>query len=194
MNFEIGNMYHIFNQGNNRRQIFFRDENYLFFLRKMEHQIKPYGDFICYCLMPNHFHWLFQVRRMECPQKTFSSDSKNPDRNISLNESIGIALRSYSRAINKWKGWSGSLFKGETKAKTSFISEFITVDSKHWDKSDYFTNCFQYIHNNPLPSLANRPENYKYSSAREYAGMTESTICNLDLGSALWIASQHEDH
>ena len=61
----------------------------------MEHHVKPYGDFICYCLMPNHFHWLFKVRSLECSQKTFSSNSKNLEKYILLNDSIGIAIRSY---------------------------------------------------------------------------------------------------
>jgi len=186
MYFEIGDTYHIYNQGNNKRPIFFEDENYQFFIKKMEHHIKPYGDFICYCLMPNHFHWLFKVHRLECQLKTFSPMSKTPEKKVLLNDSIAIALRSYSRAINKRFDWSGSLFRGETKAKSGFIEEFITVDSKDWNKLDYIHNCFHYIHNNPLPMLANRPEEYKYSSARAYAGLSDKIICNLDLGRLLW--------
>ena len=186
MFFEIGNTYHIYNQGNNKRQTFFDDDNYKYFLKKMHHHVKPYGDFIGYCLMPNHFHWLFHVQRLVCPQKVFSQNSRTPEKTILLNDSIGIALRSYSRAINKRYGWSGSLFREETKAKSGFIDEFITIDSKHWIKRDYIYHCFHYIHNNPLPKLANRPEDYTYSSAREYAGLSDTPVCNLELGRFLW--------
>lgn len=55
MHFEPNAIYHIYNQGNNRQQVFFREENYLYCLRKMRKYLLPYGDLLCYCLMPNHF-------------------------------------------------------------------------------------------------------------------------------------------
>jgi hypothetical protein len=30
----------------------------------MRKHLLPYGDFLAYCLMPNHFHWLFYVRHI----------------------------------------------------------------------------------------------------------------------------------
>src|SRR5690606_20490648 len=51
-------IYHVFNQGNNRKPIFFDDENYLFFLKKIRKHLLPYTNILCYCLMPNHFHML----------------------------------------------------------------------------------------------------------------------------------------
>lgn len=62
MRFEKNTIFHVYNQGNNRQQVFFSPENYLFFLRKMREYVCPYADFLCYCLMPNHFHWLVHVR------------------------------------------------------------------------------------------------------------------------------------
>ena len=37
---------------------------------------------------------------------------------ITLNESIGILQRTYTRAINLQNNWSGSLFRSDCKAKT----------------------------------------------------------------------------
>jgi len=56
MNFETGNLYHIYNQGNNRQKIFFSRENYLFFLNKIKTHILPHADIVAWCLLPNHFH------------------------------------------------------------------------------------------------------------------------------------------
>jgi putative transposase len=67
MDFKPNAIYHIYNQGNNRQQIFFSEENYLFFIKKMRTYLLPYGDLLCYCLMPNHFHWLFYVREVILP-------------------------------------------------------------------------------------------------------------------------------
>ncbi|MEO5582002.1 MAG: hypothetical protein ABIR66_04880 [Saprospiraceae bacterium] len=46
---------------------------------------------------------------------------------VTLNESIGILQMAYTKAINKEKEWTGSLFRKECKAKDGWIDEFITV-------------------------------------------------------------------
>lgn len=51
-------VYHVYNQGNNKQKIFFAEENYHFFIRKMKTHLLPHAHLLCYCLMPNHFHWL----------------------------------------------------------------------------------------------------------------------------------------
>ena len=65
MNFETGNLYHIYNQGNNRQKIFFSRENYLFFLNKIKNHILPHADIVAWCLMPNHFHLMVYVHDLE---------------------------------------------------------------------------------------------------------------------------------
>ena len=62
MNFEPENLYHIYNQGNNRQKIFFTRENYLFFLNKIKMHILPHADIVAWCLMPNHFHLMIYVK------------------------------------------------------------------------------------------------------------------------------------
>ncbi|MBK6642001.1 MAG: transposase [Bacteroidetes bacterium] len=61
MNFTSDSIYHIYNRGNQQQKIFFNRENYLFFLKKMRVELSPYCEFINYCLMPNHFHWLVKT-------------------------------------------------------------------------------------------------------------------------------------
>jgi len=56
-----GNIYHVFNQGNNRENIFFSRENYLYFLSKINIYIKPHADILAWCLMPNHFHLMLYI-------------------------------------------------------------------------------------------------------------------------------------
>ncbi|HOV11622.1 MAG TPA: hypothetical protein PLT47_06660 [Bacteroidales bacterium] len=65
MIFEHGHIYHIYNQGNNRQQVFFIRENYLFFLKKIETFISPFTDILAWCLMPNHFHLMVYVKQVE---------------------------------------------------------------------------------------------------------------------------------
>jgi len=73
MQFEEGYIYHIYNQGNNRQKIFFNRENYLYFLRKINTYILPYGDILAWCLMPNHFHLMVLVNNIEVDVNTWGA-------------------------------------------------------------------------------------------------------------------------
>jgi putative transposase len=211
--------FHIYNQGNNRRQVFFSDENYQFFIWRMRAYLLPFGDLIAYCLMPNHFHWLFYIRTLtierqqhrnhvdhiefERRKAKYGKNAQvvqrgytryaNKEDGITLNESIGLLLQSYAKSINKEKGWSGSLFKKECKAKDGWIDEFVTVhsptgiqDTRFLPGTDYKYHCMCYIHDNPVEGdLVKQPQDWLYSSARDYAGLSENSICNLSLGREL---------
>jgi putative transposase len=206
MNFESGFVYHVYNQGNNSEPIFFEDDNYLFFLKKMRTYLSPYADLLCYCLMPNHFHWLVYVRHAEINfSLTINSpgDSKSPGEFIvkpkskkprTFNNSIAILLRSYTRAINKQQDRSGALFREGTKAKTGWIDEFITVDRyrngpndfRAFPDDEYGWHCFNYIHQNPVAGqIVTQAIDWEYSSSRDYAGFRNGTLCNQVLAKEL---------
>ena len=115
MQFETSNIYHIYNQGNNRQLIFFCRDNYLFFLKKMREHLLPYVDILAWCLMPNHFHWMVHVREVEIDitditdgvTQSHPVSSAVLIRKRSLNESVGIA--SFLYTCNKQAGkkdWS----------------------------------------------------------------------------------------
>ena len=55
MHFEDGNLYHVYNQGNNKNQVFIEVEDYYYFLRLIR-KVYPVTEIIAYNLMPNHFH------------------------------------------------------------------------------------------------------------------------------------------
>ena len=145
MIFKKGYLYHIYNQGNNRQNIFYNRENYLFFLKKIKIYILPYADVLAWCLMPNHFHLMVRVNRIITQSEGFIKkkeiafrDTQSQDKSLfihrmaknrseyshpmntksrTFNTSIAIMLRSFTRAINKQENWTGSLFRKETKAE-----------------------------------------------------------------------------
>lgn len=219
MDFHKNQLFHIFNQGNNKEPIFFTDENYKFFLWKMRAYLLPFGDIISWCLMPTHFHWQFFVREIEISRKVLRASidkiefirrvrkygsnaipiNNDADRMakitsfVTLNEAIGTLQRTYSRAINKQQSRTGSLFRKNCKAKDGWIDEFMTLykmngqeDSRFLSGTDYGFHCFKYIHYNPVEAnIVKLPTDYPFSSAKDYAGLRNGTLCNLEFGKQL---------
>lgn len=58
MKITANEIYHIYNQGNNRETIFHSDADYLEFLRLFTKYVYPNCKLLAWCLMPNHFHFL----------------------------------------------------------------------------------------------------------------------------------------
>jgi putative transposase len=186
MQFEVGQIYHVYNRGNNRQKIFFKEENYLFFLRKVRKLLVPNCEILAYCLMPNHFHFLIYAK-----EKTVSVDDKG--RNL-FSEAIRKLLSQYTKAVNIQEQRTSSLFQQNTKAKkmqTKSCHEHrgTTVTSCHdlhgTIIQDSAINCFVYIHKNPLEISNYNLENCKFSSYLDYAGRRNGTLCNKEFACSL---------
>lgn len=163
MTFSEGELYHIYNRGNNRQKIFFNSENYIFFLRKVRLQVLPFCDILAYCLMPTHFHFLIYSDKRTTSTKFIAGAEKNV-----LSEGIKTLLSSYTQAINKQNQTTGSLFQQNTKAKS------ISKGSKLYDFI-----CLHYIHQNPLKArLVKKIEDWTYSSFPDYCGLRNGTLCD----------------
>jgi len=195
MQFEKGYLYHIYNQGNNQRDVFFNTENHLFFLKKIKKFILPYADIIAWCLMPNHFHLMVLVREERIPvieSNTVTRSNSNtvtPSHGVTktrtFNDSIGIMLRSYTRAINKQENFSGKLFREKTKAECincpegatpSFIGSKINIQNP---EEQYPQVCFDYIHQNPVKAkLVEKETDWEFSSTKDYANIRNGKLVN----------------
>lgn len=69
---QIGHFYHVYNQGNNRQNIFFERDNYLYFLRLIRQSFITHTiDIVAYCLMPNHYHLLVYPKSEHLSQNLF---------------------------------------------------------------------------------------------------------------------------
>lgn len=193
MYFEADHLYHIYNRGNNSQKIFFSRENYLFFLEKIKKYILPHADIFAWCLMPNHFHLMVHVNTIDADVSQGFTSSETltnlPAKLRSLNDSIGIMLRSYSRAIQKQQGTTGSLFQKETKAicltqldglsPAWFQSTYGAIINIAHPENDYPQVCFDYIHDNPVKDgLVTAMEDWDFSSARDYADLRNGKLIN----------------
>jgi putative transposase len=172
MKFAVDNIYHIYNQGNNRQVIFHNPEDYLIFLRLIRTHISPNTEIIAWCLMPNHFHFLIYADDKACVMV------KQGGLEIEiLTNGIRKLLSSYARIFNKRYNQTGSLFRQKTKAKN--IGEEEMVVTNKYTFQDYCSNCFLYIHQNPVATgLVKVPGDWQFSSYLDYAGLRNGSLCN----------------
>jgi len=189
MNFQENHLYHIYNQGNSRQPIFFSRSNYLFFLNKIRTFVLRYADILAWRLMPNHFHLMIYVKELFNLENENYLLSKRNTKNRSFYYSIGIMLRSYTRAINKQENRTGSLFRKETKAicltcfkglTPNFIkTEYGTTINIEIAEKQYPQICFNYIHENPVTAgLVAEITDWEFSSARDFYGNRSGKLIN----------------
>jgi REP element-mobilizing transposase RayT len=110
MNLTEGEIYHVFNRGNNRCKIFPLRKNYVYFIEGIRKYVSPVCDILAWCLMPNHFHFLIHANASSTPViKDGSVDRQR------FSQGIKQLLSSYAKGINKQEGRTGSLFQQKTK-------------------------------------------------------------------------------
>jgi len=177
VSFAIGEYYHIYNRGTEKRIIFYNKMDYEYFLFLMyvcnttkSIELRRVGqkfernetivDIGAYCLMPNHFHILIR-------EKTEGGISKYMHK----------LLTAYSMYFNKKYKRSGKLYEG-------------TFKSIHIDNDNYLKYLYSYIHLNPAKlinknwredpgdkkDLLNYVLKYPYSSVKEKSYFKDKII------------------
>ncbi len=116
-------------------------------------KILPPNSFtlFCYCLMPNHFHFLIR-------QNT----------ELSISKLVGKVFTSYSKYFNAKYEQVGHVFQDRIKA--------VLVEN---DPQLLWLSA--YIHNNPLTAgLVKDLTDYPWSSYPDYLGLRQGTLCEKD--------------
>lgn len=164
--FKAGHYYHLYNRGVDRQPIFFQDENWAFFIKRLRKYCQPsLIDIIAYCLMPNHYHLLVYLRTDELSEE--------------IMQPFGV---SYTKAINRQQARVGPLFQGPFKAK--FV-----------DKECYLLHLSRYIHLNPVAAgLVPSPAEWSFSSYRDYVGLRNGTLPKPDIVLAQFASSADYRH
>jgi len=225
MDFQQGQIYHVFNRSNDSKLVFPERNNYLYFLSKINEFVRPHAEILAWCLMPTHFHLMIEVvkERIEVanpfanepdtmtwahrissdwttlthPMNSSHRMSPRPTTKVrTLNDSIAIMLRSYTRAINNQFNKHGSLFQQHTKAlcltdpqgisPAYFNTHFGTMGNLDLSETNYLNVCFDYIYQNPVNGgLVNNPEDWEFSSFRDYYCGRKGKLINRELAKEL---------
>lgn len=149
--FTKSGIYHIYNRGHNKQQIFLTYKDYSRYLKRLrEYAQKHPITLLAYTLMPNHIHLL--VRQ---------------DGDDSIDHFIHRLHTAYTMYFNKKYERVGSVFQGRFKAKNVGTDE-------------YLLHVSRYIHLNPIEILraqgrALSLEDYKWSSYKEYVNSSSSS-------------------
>ncbi len=150
-----GAVYHVMARGNERRAIFYDDQDRRRFLETLAEMVEQFGVRIhAYCLMPNHYHLIVETPRGN------------------LTQAMGWLQVAYTVRFNRRHRRSGHLFQGRYKAQV------VEADS-------YAQALVLYVHLNPvrprskvaaLPAeRARELTGYRWSSHRVYAGLARRT-------------------
>jgi len=135
-----GTLYHVLSRGNEKREIFRDEKDYLKFLDTLGTMVERFKlEIHAYVLMKNHYHLVIRTKE------------------ANLSRAIQWLGVSYSVWFNRRHQRSGHLFHGRFK---SFLIE----------NERYFTAMCHYIHGNPLRAgLVKRLSDYRWSSYPTYA-------------------------
>lgn len=150
-----GGVYHIYNRGNNRENLFREERNYPYFISLMEKHLTPVAEIFAFCLMKNHYHLLLRMFDEDhFPEKYLKIPSK-PFSNL---------FNAYAKACNKAYGRTGSLFEEHPRRKRI-------------DNESFLVNVVKYIHLNPVEhGFVKDVNNYQWSSYPCYRDQMESFL------------------
>jgi REP element-mobilizing transposase RayT len=155
--------YHLYNRGNQKKEIFLDDLDYLVYLKLLRRAKNKFGfSVLAYCLMPNHLHLLVKQNQDFPPASLISS----------LHTSYVMFFNDKHRLV-------GHLFQDRYKQKII-------------DNNEYLQQLIAYIHLNPVEDkLCHLPKEYPWSSHREhflFEGQSAShedhpiiSVCDQDL-------------
>jgi putative transposase len=133
-----GNPQHVIVRGNNREPIFNAEDDYHFYLAKLQDAAKKHQcEIHAYVLMTNHVHLLVTPRTVD-----------------GISKMIQMQGRYYVQYFNYTYRRSGTLWEGRYKA--SLI-----------DSEAYALTCYRYIELNPVrANMVENPAEYPWSSYR----------------------------
>ncbi|MFZ4412420.1 MAG: transposase [Bacteroidales bacterium] len=152
--FEAGQIYHIYNRGNNKEDLFHEDKHYYYFLNLVKKYLVPVSDIYAYCLLKNHFHILLKIYDYEKLPEELINKMHLPFSNL---------FNSYTKSINKERNRTGSLFQEH-------------IHKNKVNNDTYLKQLVLYIHMNPVKHFNTDFKIYPYSSYNTFLADRKTNI------------------
>lgn len=150
----------------NFNKVFVKDFYCDLLVKNIKHYQKRYEyEILAYVIMPSHFHWIVKVDSSKGTISDIMRDIKKYSardimEQVEINDSP--LLKSFQKSIHDSQQRQFWMHR--------FDDEVIRDSKMLWTK-------IRYIHNNPVEAgLAERQEDYKYFSARNYI-KNDQSIC-----------------
>lgn len=176
-------IYHLFNHAVGHDNLFVNQGNYHYFLQKYAEHLHAIFETYCYCLLPNHFHFLVRVRSEEEILKVLFPTVSHPkglskplgcetvdENRLSdrIAHKVGSFQNAYAKAFNKQQNRKGSLFMQ-------------SFGRKEVDTSAYFSKVVHYIHANAVHhGFVKHIEDWAYTSYHAYLSQKESKLNRIE--------------
>ncbi|MBI2270304.1 MAG: hypothetical protein HYU69_08100 [Bacteroidetes bacterium] len=177
-----GSIFHIYNRANGNEKLFSTPENYKYFLRQYQQYISPIVNTYCYCLLPNHFHFLVQCKEENIIEKHFLDNCKNIQTLIGFGNLSGFEKEQFlsnhiSRQFSNWlNGYTQAYNKQQKRKGSLFMRPFKRVSIS---EERHLINVIRYIHFNPVEAgLCIQPEKWENSSYHLIISGKENSFIN----------------
>ncbi len=134
--------YHILSRAVGNEKLFLCDANYQFFLKKYKQHVTPIADTFAFCLLPNHFHFLIQIKPFLDLNEYFKEKKRASSIDLDrlpdfIIQSFADLLNSYAKSFNKVYQRKGGLFMNSLRR--------VEIEKEAQLGSTIF-----YIHKNPV--------------------------------------------
>lgn len=160
--FEPGRYYHLYNRGNNRESLFYENENYWYFLRLVKKHWLSWVSIYSYCLLPNHFHFVIQIKEAHDLPNSWQ------DGQTAIHQPFANCFNAYTKAINKRYNRTGSLFQEHLKR--------IEITNE-----EYLQNLIIYVNTNPDKHQVASSVDYRFSSYQSLLTSKPSQLCRTEV-------------
>ncbi len=169
MELEPGKIYHIYNRGNNRENIFREERNYPYFLSLWKHHVHPIAETFAYSLLPNHFHMVVRIRYEKLNNgHTIHTDEKK------ISQHLSNFFNAYAKSINKAYERRGSLFQerfGRKEVATgSYCAQLVCYVHTNAQKHGILADFHSHRHNSYSSVLSDMPTLLQRNEVLEWFG------------------------
>ena len=162
-------MYHILSRAIGNEKLFHNNDNYDFFLQKYKQYILPVADTFAFCMLPNHFHFLIQIKSFGHLEEYFIEKKKR--KSIDLNQIPDLTMECFSNLLNSYSKSFNKVYKRRGSLFIDYLRRVEIMDDCQ------FGSTIFYIHKNPVHhGYVNSISSWRWSSYNKLIGKSATML------------------